>query len=735
MSDRLKVARAKKGTWGIRLGLYLLTIVLAIFSFWLLGFVLDDIRSIRPPDYEYKSLSESYGKKTNIQKELDALNEKLNNRRESMDLQSSASAGLQKTIEELKDDPSRKEELNEKMNEFIEAQKKYQEINHELKMLVESRDRLESELREINSIIAAKEYSTAEEKQKLNHSFKLKLAFWEFLVLIPLTIIVAFLLYRKKNSSFFQIYLAFFISVVLHLCLASHRYFPSQYFKYLALGACIIIILGLMYYLIKLITKPKPNYLQFQYRQAYERFLCPICEYPIRIGALRYLYWNRRSAERCLSSVRSQCAVEPLTEPYICPSCGTELYHKCPHCEKDNVEDAVYCAYCGKSLAEEPVPEVVSEPEPVEEPVVEETPVVDEVEVAPIAVEEAEVKEEQPIEIEEVSTNVEEEKKEEEKKPLVPFTKLSRLSVILMLVATMILGVLPILVVNVNSLGGFDNAFMTYIDALINFNTQVMFTYYSMAVWFLLPMVVCVIYAIVAFGMLIFNIVKGFDKYRNYSKLFAPTVAFAFYFMMIAAASASSWNFFFSASLWPNMIIAILIILATILGIVANVLRKVERKNANLLSTQAIIKTVFGYVGAAIVLAGLFLMFTDVYFAATVAYFMRQDVTSTPPDMVPFIFGAVNSIIVPIFMVVATQTLIGLSTDGVRYRNAIAGASFALASYVIILVGAIVTNSISGLAIVTYVFLALSVILVVATSILGYFKRKEDKALLQEYVN
>ena len=406
---------------------------------------------------------------------------------------------------------------------------------------------------------------------------------------------------------------------------------------------------------------------------------------------------------------------------------------KCPHCEKDNAEDAIYCAYCGKSLVEEPVPEVVSEPEPVEEPV-EETPVVDEVEVAPIAVEEAEVKEEQPAEIEEVSTNVEEEKKEEEKKPLVPFTKLSRLSVILMLVATMILGVLPILVVNVNSLGGFDNAFMTYIDALINFNTQLMFTYYSMAIWFLLPMVVCVIYAIVAFGMLIFNIVKGFDKYRNYSTLFAPTVAFAFYFMMITAASASSWNFFFSASLWPNMIIAILIILATILGIVANILRKVERKNANLLSTQAIIKTVFGYVGAAIVLAGLFLMFTDAYFAATVAYFMQQDVTSTPPDLVPFIFGTLNSIIVPIFMASATRTLIGLSTDGVRYRSAIAGASFVLASYVFILVGAIVTNSIPGLAIVTYVFLALSVIILVAASVLGYFKRKEDKALLQEYV-
>ncbi len=409
---------------------------------------------------------------------------------------------------------------------------------------------------------------------------------------------------------------------------------------------------------------------------------------------------------------------------------------KCPHCEKDNVEDAIYCAYCGKSLVEEPVPEVVSEPEPVEEPVekpVEETPVVDEVEVAPIAVEEVEVKEEQPIEIEEVSTNVEEEKKEEEKKPLVPFTKLSRLSVILMLVATMILGVLPILTV-VNSLGGFDNAFMTYINAFINFNTQAMFTYINMAAWFLLPMVVCVIYTIIAFAMLIFNIVKGFDKYHNYSTLFAPTVAFAFYFMMISAGF-NSWNFFFSVSLWPNMIIAILIILATILGIVANVLRKVERQKVKLLSTQAIIKTVFGYVSAAIVIAGLFLIFTDAYFVLSVSYFMRQNVTSaTPLDIVPFIFGAVNSIVVPIFMGSATQAFIGLSTDGVRYRSAIAGASFALASYVIILVGDIVTNSISTLAIVTYIFLALSVIILVAASVLGYFKRKEDNALLQEYV-
>lgn len=406
---------------------------------------------------------------------------------------------------------------------------------------------------------------------------------------------------------------------------------------------------------------------------------------------------------------------------------------KCPHCEKDNVEDAIYCAYCGKSLVEEPIPEVVSAPEPVEEPV-EETPVVDEAEVAPIAAQEVEVKEEQPIEIEEVSTNVEEEKKEEEKKPLVPFTKLSRLSVILMLVATMILGVLPILTVNVNSLGGFDNAFMGYIDAFINFNTQATFSYINTAVWFLLPMVVCVIYTIIAFAMLIYNIVKGFDKYRNYSKLFAPTVAFAFYFMMITAG-VNSWNFFFSASLWPNMIIAILIILATILGIVANVLRKVERQKVKLLSTQTIIKTVFGYVSAAIVIAGIFLMFTDAYFVLSVSYFMRQDVTSaTPLDVVPFIFGAVNSIIVPIFMGSATQTLIGLSTDGVRYRSAIAGASFALASYVIILVGAIVTNSISALAIVTYVFLALSVIILVAASVLGYFKRKEDNALLQEYV-
>jgi hypothetical protein len=31
------------------------------------------------------------------------------------------------------------------------------------------------------------------------------------------------------------------------------------------------------------------------YREAYERFFCPICEFPIRRGPLKYVFWSRRS--------------------------------------------------------------------------------------------------------------------------------------------------------------------------------------------------------------------------------------------------------------------------------------------------------------------------------------------------------------------------------------------------------------------------------------------------------
>ena len=42
---------ASRGTWGIRQLISLFTVVLGVLFFWLRGFLVEDIESIRGPDY------------------------------------------------------------------------------------------------------------------------------------------------------------------------------------------------------------------------------------------------------------------------------------------------------------------------------------------------------------------------------------------------------------------------------------------------------------------------------------------------------------------------------------------------------------------------------------------------------------------------------------------------------------------------------------------------------------
>ena len=78
-----------------------------------------------------------------------------------------------------------------------------------------------------------------------------------------------------------------------------------------------------------MIAFPKRDWLQKQYREAYEAFLCPACDYPIRRGPLKYLFWTRRSIRKLTIP---DAAASPAEEPYTCPSCNTRLFEECTAC-------------------------------------------------------------------------------------------------------------------------------------------------------------------------------------------------------------------------------------------------------------------------------------------------------------------------------------------------------------------------------------------------------------------
>ena len=132
-------------------------------------------------------------------------------------------------------------------------------------------------------------------------------------------------------------------ATLLKVGLVVHEYFPTRYFKYALILALLGVVIRLIVYLIKNTAFPRIEWLARQYREAYERFLCPMCEYPIRTGPRRFLYWTRRTVHKILPQSDST-AVE---EPYTCPACGTAVFETCPNCGKTRHALLGHCSHCG----------------------------------------------------------------------------------------------------------------------------------------------------------------------------------------------------------------------------------------------------------------------------------------------------------------------------------------------------------------------------------------------------
>jgi predicted RNA-binding Zn-ribbon protein involved in translation (DUF1610 family) len=137
--------------------------------------------------------------------------------------------------------------------------------------------------------------------------------------------------------------LAFAGATLLKVGLVIHEYFPYGFSKYVLTIALLLVVGRVLVYLIRTIAFPKLSGLLKQYREAYERFLCPVCEYPIRIGPRRFLYWTRRTVNKLV--VPSEA--EGKEECYTCPACGSQLFEECASCHRIRHALLPHCAHCG----------------------------------------------------------------------------------------------------------------------------------------------------------------------------------------------------------------------------------------------------------------------------------------------------------------------------------------------------------------------------------------------------
>lgn len=352
-------AAKAKGTWGTRFLIRLLAVALGVLIFWLLGFLMRDIKSIQGPNYaeiEKKYVDQALvDEQRDIQKRIDELDREVSGKRRQQQLVGESSQNLQTTINQLlglkrlsiqKDvalSKAEERDLSLSLTRFLESQKAYQELNTTIADLTKQRLQSEEEQLRVERQLAKQREPAQKEYDRLEDAHRLRLAAYQLAVLVPLLLAATYLVIRKRASVYLALFLALGGATLVKVALVVHEYFPSRYFKYVLMLALLAVVIRCLVYLIRLVAYPKIDWLVKQYREAYERFLCPVCEYPIRIGPRRFLYWTRRTVHKVLPPGDSPNEAEQ----YTCPSCGTRLFEECPECRKVRHSLLGHCVHCG----------------------------------------------------------------------------------------------------------------------------------------------------------------------------------------------------------------------------------------------------------------------------------------------------------------------------------------------------------------------------------------------------
>lgn len=348
-----------KGTWVHRFAIYLFTVVLTALTFWVLGFLVDDIRSILGPDYstiEKRHLDRDLvTRRVALDEQIDDLTRQIENQAEKKRVVGDSSSNLQQTINQLIElqklgmekslafSPEEQANFTSILNLFLGSQKKYQELNQTVSEMLELKQKLVREKDQTLIKIEGQRQPARDEFNSLSKKHRMKLAFLQLAILLPILVLATVVITKKRSSIYFPLYLAFGVATLIKVGFVVHEYFPSKYFKYILIIGLLIVVVRLLIYFIRTIAFPQKQWLVKQYREAYERFLCPVCEYPIRIGPRRFLFWTRRTVNKIVVP----SVVEDQEEAYTCPSCGSKLFEECSSCLKTRHSLLPHCSHCG----------------------------------------------------------------------------------------------------------------------------------------------------------------------------------------------------------------------------------------------------------------------------------------------------------------------------------------------------------------------------------------------------
>jgi predicted RNA-binding Zn-ribbon protein involved in translation (DUF1610 family) len=334
------------------------SIAFAVLAYWLLGFVLEDINRLPGPSYselEQSMIASDFAERdvelnqqiTQTTAEIDRLKKQQTILKSGIENSQRAVAQLQELLASDQDATADNQQaFAENIRLFLADQRSYQELNQQivdrngalddLKLKREAHQVAWNKLREpVNA-----EY----QRLRTKHNFRLagmKLAF-----LLPILALWAFL-FRWTQGNYAPLIYAFGAAISAKIIQVIHQHFPSRLFNYILTAAALAVVTGIVVYLIRMLKNPNTDWLQKQYREAYESFLCPVCDYPIRRGPLKYMSWTRRSIRKAIYRAPVTTDSHSVEAAYTCPICSTQLFESCKKCDTIRHSLLPACHQCG----------------------------------------------------------------------------------------------------------------------------------------------------------------------------------------------------------------------------------------------------------------------------------------------------------------------------------------------------------------------------------------------------
>lgn len=352
-----------RGPWFHRFLIWLFAIAVSLLSFWLLGYIIRDIDTIEGPDYQTMESAmldiALVDRRETLAHEIDDTQRSIANLNEQRVLLQNTINTSQQTMHQLLDlqrlsiekraelSEEQDSALTENLDLFLANQKQVQEFNAQLSELNLKLQDLQANADDANAEIDLAKQPIREAFDVALRKHRLWLGVYKLAVLLPLLLISTLLFIRKSAGNYAPLVYAMGVALAARVFFVMHEHFPAIYFKYILIAVSLVIAIAVLVRLLRTVANPRGDWLLKQYREAYTNFMCPICEFPIRRGPLRYASWTPRSLRKLLVRTPLGDSASSEDKPYTCPSCSTELFKTCVRCEGTRYALLPACDKCG----------------------------------------------------------------------------------------------------------------------------------------------------------------------------------------------------------------------------------------------------------------------------------------------------------------------------------------------------------------------------------------------------